>query len=212
MRMSRGLEVLFLEKCSHRLQMNFRDSSGLVSRVLKRGHQDARVEGARKSLFWVTLSQKISISTLSIAHLLCEVFRSLAKPHKPRVPPPMMPFRAQPPQVAFPLGLLLTTPSPCQRRAVARPTFTGPLGASAAKRNLLLPPRTSLSRKTTRMFFVSRCGECSFVSSSDSDTISSEPCLHLCKGNKDEKEKVHTTHHQESTVVPGSITEKDFGV
>ncbi|XP_059227623.1 uncharacterized protein LOC131999078 isoform X3 [Mustela nigripes] len=186
MRMSRGLEVLFLEKCSHRLQMNFRDSSGLVSRVLKRGHQDARVEGARKSLFWVTLSQKISISTLSIAHLLCEV--------------------------AFPLGLLLTTPSPCQRRAVARPTFTGPLGASAAKRNLLLPPRTSLSRKTTRMFFVSRCGECSFVSSSDSDTISSEPCLHLCKGNKDEKEKVHTTHHQESTVVPGSITEKDFGV
>ncbi|XP_059227630.1 uncharacterized protein LOC131999078 isoform X5 [Mustela nigripes] len=140
------------------------------------------------------------------------VFRSLAKPHKPRVPPPMMPFRAQPPQVAFPLGLLLTTPSPCQRRAVARPTFTGPLGASAAKRNLLLPPRTSLSRKTTRMFFVSRCGECSFVSSSDSDTISSEPCLHLCKGNKDEKEKVHTTHHQESTVVPGSITEKDFGV
>ncbi|XP_047592010.1 uncharacterized protein LOC125103955 [Lutra lutra] len=118
----------------------------------------------------------------------------------------------QPHQVAFPLGLLLTTPSPCQRRAVARPTFTGPLGASAAKRNLLLPPWTSLSRKTTRMFFASRCGECSFVSGSDSDTISSEPCLHLCKGNKDEKQKVHAAHHQESMVVSGSVTEKDFGM
>ncbi|VCW98419.1 unnamed protein product [Gulo gulo] len=138
--MSRGLEVLFLEKCPHRLQMNFRGSSGLVSRVLKRRHQDAGEEGARKSLFWVTLSQKISISTLSIAPLLCEVlFRSLAKPHKPTVPPPMMPFRAQPHQVAFPLGLLLTTPSPCQRRAVARPTFTGPLGVCSKEESAPSP-------------------------------------------------------------------------
>lgn len=62
------------------------------------------------------------------------------------------------------------------------------------------------------MFFVSQCGESSSVSGSDSDTISSEPRLHLCKGNKDEKQKMHATHHQESTVVPGSVTKKDFGM